>query len=182
MPLRLQPAVAESHPHEAGARPLLNITIKAAKSNFFDRAAVIKAVDKATRAALSKLGAYIRTRAKSSIKEPGKKVRKAAFAAGLAGPTSKPGNPPFSHTKLLKRFIFHVYDGQRRSVVIGPALLNGTEDPNALSALEHGGASSMIDWKTGKRRRIQVKARPFMGPALEAELPNFPQFFRNQVR
>ena len=38
--------------------------------------------------------------------------------------TIAPGEPPSSHTGLLRRFIFFGYDRERRSVVIGPARLN----------------------------------------------------------
>lgn len=47
---------------------MIGFNINQAKSNFFDRKKVVDAVDKATRNALSKLGAFIRQRAKSSLK------------------------------------------------------------------------------------------------------------------
>jgi len=95
------------------------------KSIFFDRAAVLNAVDKGTKNVLSKFGAFVRTTARHSIKK-----RKSASPAG---------SPPSSHTGLLKKFIFFGYDRDEQSVVIGPAKLNsGTNAPHTL---EHGGTS-----------------------------------------
>lgn len=62
------------------------IHLEAAKGNFFDRKAVLAAVDKATLRVLSKFGAFVRRRAKSSIRK-----RKKA---------SPPGQPPSSHSGL----------------------------------------------------------------------------------
>jgi len=56
---------------------------------FFDRQAVISKVDAATRRVLSRFGAFVRQRAKSSIR----KRRNPA----------PPGSPPSSHTGLLKK-------------------------------------------------------------------------------
>jgi ribosomal 50S subunit-associated protein YjgA (DUF615 family) len=76
------------------------------KSSFFDRKIVIDAMDRAARNVLSKFGAFVRQRAKSSIRQ-----RKRA---------SDPGKPPSSHTGVLKDFIFFGYEADRQSVVIGP--------------------------------------------------------------
>ena len=98
--------------------------IKDAKGLFFDRQGVAKKVDSATKRALSKFGAYVRQTAKTSIRK-----RKSV---------SKPGDPPRSHSGLLKRFIFFGYEPQKRSVVIGPTKLNRSTLSGA-EALEHGG-------------------------------------------
>lgn len=127
----------------------------ALKKSFFDRAAVKGAVDKGTRAALSKFGAFVRTRARSSIKK-----RKAP---------APPGSPPSSHTGALKK-IFFGYDQARASVVIGPVLAasqNGTPE-----RLETGGAFK------GKR----YAPRPFMAPAFKTELQKVGNNFRNLIK
>lgn len=142
------------------------ITIKAAKANFFDREKVLKAVDRARRGVLSKIGAFVRTRAKSSIRKR-KKV-------------SAPGSPPSSHVGTLKRLIYFSYDDSRNSVVVGPTLINNSS--GAPSALEHGGTSLILDRKTGKSSRATIAARPYMGPALEAEAPGFPAMWANSVK
>ena len=134
---------------------------------FFDAPRVIRAVDAATRKVLSKSGAFIRQRATSSIRK-----RKRA---------SKPGQPPSSHTGLLKRFIFFGYDPTAESVVIGPVGFKGSEIPNVL---EHGGMTTRTRFKKGKivRRRVRIRPRPYMGPALEAERPGLPKRWRDSVK
>ncbi len=144
------------------------LKVSAAKSNFFDRKSVINAVDRATRGVLSKFGAFVRRRAKSSIR---KRKR-----------TSEPGAPPSSHTGLLKDFIYFGYDPARRSVVIGPALLNSTVDANALPALEYGGNAVVEDPRTSAKRNAAIAARPFMTPAFEAEKPGLPAMWKDSVR
>jgi hypothetical protein len=125
--------------------------------------AVIKAADRQTQQVYSKWGAFARRNAKGLIR----KFKK----------PSKPGNPPHSHTGLLKRFIFFAWDPSRRSEIVGPAKLNGTLG-DAPQALEHGGQSTV---RTGSRRRgwkmekVTIAARPYIEPAAlkaNAELPS----------
>ena len=136
---------------------------------FFDTDRVKRAADTATRKVLSKAGAFIRTAAKSSIRK-----RKAISA---------PGQPPSSHTGLLKKFIFFGYDANRKTVVVGPMRLN-QKIGAAPEALEHGGASTVVSGRRGKRRkrRIRIAARPFMGPAMRQEMPKFPGLWANSVK
>jgi len=139
------------------------------KQMFFDRGAVTSATDRATRRVLSRFGAFVRTAAKHSIRK-----RKA---------TSAPGEPPSSHTGLLRRFIFFGYDRDRRSVVIDPMRLNQKVD-DAPAALEYGGASTVMEGLRNRRRkrRIRIAARPYMGPAFEQEKPKLPAMWRNSLR
>jgi hypothetical protein len=87
---------------------VIGMRFQAAKGGFFDRDKVKRAVDAGTRKVLSKFGAFVRQRAKTSIRK-----RKG---------TSPPGSPPYSHVGLLRRFILFAYNPQRKSVVIGPTL------------------------------------------------------------
>ncbi len=136
---------------------------------FFDTAKVRRAVDKAARATLSKAGAFVRMAARSSIRKR-KRI-------------SAPGQPPSSHAGLLRRLIFFGYDAGSKSVVIGPMRLN-QKIGAAPEALEHGGTSTVVEGRRGKRRkrRIRVKPRPFMGPALQKELPKLPKLWAKSVR
>jgi hypothetical protein len=138
------------------------------KRLFFDRRAVHRSADRATRRVLSRFGAFVRRTAKSSIR---KRKRPSA-----------PGKPPSSHTGLLKRFIFFGYEPNRRSVVIGPARLN-QKIGDAPHALEHGGVSTVVEGLRGKRRkrRVRIAARPFMGPAFEKERPGLPALWRDSI-
>ena len=121
---------------------------------FFNSEIVKRAMDSARRRALSKFGAYVRTRAKSSIRKR-KRI-------------SHPGDPPSSHTGRLKKSIFFSYDQKNGSVVVGPLRFG----KNAASVLEHGGTSN------GKLYR----ARPYMKPAFDKELPNAPNLFKDTIK
>jgi len=135
---------------------------------FVDREKVIRAVDKAKRAVLSKAGAFIRTVARTSIRK-----RKGS---------APPGSPPHSHVGMLRNFILFGYDRASDSVVVGPAKLNKpTEAPRVL---EHGGVTTATRFARGKlrKRRMRVAARPFMGPALEKERPRLPKLWAGSVR
>ena len=136
------------------------------KRMFFDRQAVVSKVDAATRRVLSRFGAFVRRSAKSSIR----KRKKAA----------PPGQPPSSHTGLLKKFIFFGYDADRRSVVIGPTRLNQKGRGEAPPLLEYGGKATLV--RRGKKKRVTYQARPYMGPAFEKEKPQLPAMWRGSVR
>lgn len=135
------------------------------KSLFFDRPAVIAAVDAASRRALSRFGAFVRATAKSSIRR-----RKRP---------SQPGCPPSSQTGLLKRFIFFAYDPTRRSVVIGPQRLN-QKNTDAPHTLEYGGWTTVAE--RGRKRRVFIAPRPYMQPAFDKERPNLPALWRDSAK
>ncbi len=190
------------------------------KSMFFDRRAVIDALGSANVKALGRGGAFIRRRAKSSIRKR-KRV-------------SRPGEPPSSHVGTLRNLIYFGFDTGRQSVVIGPTPLGtvGRVPP----ILEYGGPSIV---RKNSRRRLRrpggageiriggrhgkttkrvadgkwvtyaklttqtqadranrlnaelygpeyiggkpIEARPFMGPALKAEMPSLPMLWSNSV-
>lgn len=143
---------------------MIGIQLSQAKDLFFDRQAVTNAADRAQRKVFAKFGAFVRQSAKTSIRK-----RKAV---------SQPGQPPSSHTGLLKRNIFFVYSPETRSVVIGPILLNRQTD--APRILEHGDA--VVRRRRHRRVRVTYAARPFMGPAFEREQSQFPELWQNSVR
>ncbi len=164
---------------------MLGLTVNVAKGSFFDRQKVQDAADKATRKVLSRFGAYTRQRARTSLR-----YRKAS---------SVPGMPPTVHRTMtrtktnkktgvakkqtvspLREFVFFAFDASRKTVVIGPALLNGKGGPMILRAIEYGGPTVI---KTrGKRKRVMVRARPFMRPAFEEEKKSLPDMWKNSVR
>jgi|GEM_PF-423588 len=164
---------------------------------FFDRERVIRSLDRGEKNRLSKAGAFVRRRSRSSIRKARRKreseldpqERIAYYAAvdraqreGRAKPRiwwfahSKPGEPPRSIWGLLRDHIYFVYDPSRRSVVVGPAKLNGTSG-SAPQALEFGG------YVTSQRlgRQVYIEPRPYMRPALDAEIDNFPELYRNSM-
>ena len=129
---------------------------------FFDRDAVIKAMDAKSRRALSKAGAFLRRRARSSLRR-----RKKA---------SIPPNPPSVHSSdsfaTLKNILF-AYDRDAQTVVVGP--VRTKQATITAPALHEFGGATIIKTKAGRgrpstRRRARYPKRPFMGPALQAEL------------
>lgn len=143
---------------------MIGISFQAAKDGFFDRRKVQAAVDRSTRKVFSKFGAFVRQRSRTSIKK-----RKG---------TSPPGEPPFSHAGLLRRFILFAFDANKKSVVIGPTLLRDSAEAPKL--LEHGG-ETVLDTRKGPKA-ARYRPRPFMGPAFEKELPGLPNLWRDSVR
>jgi len=146
------------------------------KKMFFDSKEVIAATDKAARNVLSKIGAFIRREAKSSIKPGGRKHK-----------TSLPGEPPRSQTGLLKRFIFFGYDKSTQSVVVGPAKLGGVKGKDAPHTLEYGGSTESSSFYANKNsarptQRVTIAARPFMNPALNKNLPKLPAMWANSIK
>ena len=145
---------------------------------FFDREAVIKALDRATYNIFMKFGAFVMTTAKQSIKK-------------RFGPAA-PGQPPHSHAGLLKKFIYFGYDKWLRSVVIGPYKLpRKHEGPNTVpQVLEHGGVTLMTGYPLNRRQRkkyphgkkVHIKERPYMNPAMKKNLNVLPPMWRDSIK
>ena len=144
---------------------MIGLTLSQVKAGFFDRQAVLSATTRAEGQVLSRFGAFVRQRARTSIK-----ARHAI---------SRPGAPPSSHVGLLKQFILFAYDATRRSVVIGPARLNA-KTGDAPRLLEYGG--SAVRLRQGHVVRCQYRPRPYMTPAFARELPGLPPLWRDAIR
>ena len=176
------------------------------KKNFFDAPAIVAEMDKATRKALSKFGAFVRRRSQTSIRYRVKISDPGQPPSGHRTMTRKKTNRKTGMTKVqtvspLRDFILFAYDAEAQTAIIGPALLNGKTAsagntiPEALEhsgtmdlleALRHGQWSQVFDAEAAKRkgravrkRTARVRARPFMNPALEAELPKLPEMYEN---
>jgi hypothetical protein len=163
------------------------------KQYFFDRDAVMARIEKSRLAMLSRAGAFVRRAARSSLRRR-KRI-------------SSPGSPPSVHSKddyaSLKNILF-AYDPARDSVIVGPLGLRSRNNVTIVSVsgavpgtLEHGGPIGVREietspgkwlelwgrarrWHSGKPQRtriVNVQARPFMRPALEANVDKFPGFF-----
>lgn len=173
---------------------MLSLTIDQAKDFFFDRPAVIAAIDRGTRQALSRGGAIVRREARTSIKK-GTVLRRGRTRAGerrqvATVRSSKPGNPPFSQTGLLRQHIYFAADLDRQSVVIGPARLNA-KDTSAPSTLEYGGTATVrrmrirrpgrTELRWTAPRQVRIAPRPYMNPALARVAGRLPEQFRGSV-
>jgi hypothetical protein len=134
---------------------------------FFDRQAVMTAMSAADRRALSKAGAFIRQRARSSMRKR-KRI-------------SQPGSPPSAHAGHLRKFLFFSYDPGTHSVVIGPAKMSTKAEgvSSVPNLLEFGGTVTVRKTRTIHSKgqvtvlkagqTLTYRARPYMGPALRAE-------------
>jgi len=177
----------------------------AVRESFFDRPLVIKALARAKRKVLSKAGAFVRKRARSSIRRRKK--------------PSAPGSPPSAHSKdsaSLKTILF-AFQPQSESTIVGPVALNqvnftvesvtttvpGLHERGETAIIREyryvpeEGTDGNVEWrrldgrrkyKPWKGRRFETRRRtarypkrPFMRPALEAEAPNFPELFKNSI-
>ena len=133
---------------------------------FFDGNRIIRPVERANRSALMRAGAFIRRRARSSMRKR-KKI-------------SEPGKPPSSHTGRLKGLILFGYSATTETVIVGPRR-TGDRD-QAGETLEFG--RTVTRRRGRRRRRMRYRVRPFMGPALEKEIEagSFPKLWANSVR
>lgn len=188
-----------------GPAPVVHSVVKF-QSGFFDRAKVIKSLKPRERAVMSKFGAFVRTKAQSSmlrhVVRRGFGVKsKVTNREGV----SAPGEPPYVHDGALVKFLFFAYDGETHSVVVGPAATNQKFFDNnrrpvtgtVPGILERGGSITLFerqrsdgtwvraDLRSPRRlhgvpvryRTIRIAARPYMKPAMLAELPKFLPLF-----
>jgi len=148
---------------------------------FFDRPAVLAAIDKQRAKALRRSGGRVRKIARRSMRRVSKskqrKAREARIKALRAGQRtwtdpsiSKPGSPPNIHArgKFSPKLILFAYDPSTKSVVTGP--VRGNTSHNVVEALERGGNVPVYTGTRRNRRMLKtehIAARPFMRPALE---------------
>lgn len=164
----------------------LPFDLNTATKFFFDRPAVTTAVDQGAKRSLSKFGAFVRQRAKTSIRkapmadaETGDVVRgRRKKGARVRPAVSRPGSPPYSHEGSLRRLILFAYDPAARSVVVGPVPFKNVEAPRLL---EYGGTVTRRG-KDGQTRTLHYRPRPFMNPAFQAELSSAAFHFAGMIR
>jgi len=119
------------------------IAMKVDKRFFFDRKAVEDIVGKRAAQALSKAGAFVQRRARSSLRRRKK--------------TSAPGQTPSVHSKdkvaTLKNIQFQ-FSPRTQSVLVGPLRLNMvTQDAYSTALIpvpgihEHGGTVLLREWR-----------------------------------
>lgn len=143
--------------------------------SYFKPELVERAADRAAFQSLRKFGSFVRRTAKTSIK-----------AAGKRRQVSRPGQPPRSITGLLKRLIFFIIEPEKQNVVIGPALANSKSnvrnDGTIPETLERGGRVTFLARKKRKARTVTIAPRPFMGPAMEKELPKWKGIWADSIK
>ncbi len=134
------------------------------KKSFFDRTLITDPIERASVANLGRFGSFVRTRSSQSIRK-----RKAI---------SEPGSPPSRHKGFINKAILFAYDAGRKSVVIGPVQFGQTGQ--GAKVLEEGGVQVVGVLRKG--RPLVYRARPFMKPAFDAELPAALESFRNILK
>ncbi|HBJ37800.1 MAG TPA: hypothetical protein DDZ51_24195 [Planctomycetaceae bacterium] len=161
------------------------ISIRAGKG-FFNRQKLDAAVERGVRKSLMQAGSFVRITARRLIKPAPKLVgrkRKPGQLRHAKSNTSRPGQPPRLHTRAVQnlRMIRFAWEPRGRMVIVGPQLFKMDGGVRIPQVLEHGGRS-FIKRKWLGRKSIRVKKRPFMAPALKAEMPKFPNLFANSVK
>lgn len=156
---------------------------------FFDSPAVIKRLTEAERRAMSRIGAFIRRRSRTSLRR-----RKSVSAPG-----STPSVHSRSNVATLKNILF-AYEASKHRVIVGPVKLNqvNSTDNGRLTVPEihefgatvrihemrfRGNGSrdpspwfrrdmrrSIRPWQEARVRNATYPKRPTMGPALDKEI------------
>ena len=105
-----------------------------------------------------------------AMKRIGGKIRWAAMdlpgMKHVTKGTSAPGQPPHRHHKRTRgslRQIEYDYDPKTKSVVVGPIFFKRGDTPHLI---EFGG-TRVVTRKRSAARKLQYRARPFMGAALK---------------
>jgi len=164
----------------------MTLTFKGARANFFDKKAVIDAVGAARAGVLAKQGRFVQVAAQRSIRNPPKRATKEAINRGESVARAPAGQPPYSQTGTLKKFLLYAFDAARGVMVIGPTLLTGGSMGDAPSVLEHGGDARVpltdrrikrIIWK-----EVNLKPRPYMGPALERTKDRLAEIWKDKIK
>jgi hypothetical protein len=147
---------------------------------FFTSRGVRDSLDKGTRRALSKFGAFTRRTAKSSLKykigpAPAGQPPHVHRSAGYTVKKKSKGVTKLQPASPLRELLFFSYDPVNKSVVIGPAL--GGSRSGAPRTQEEGGTA-----RTPDGRSVTIAARPFMKPAFKSNLAKVMGDFRNIVK
>lgn len=140
------------------------MNFESVKKTFFTNAAIKEKIDPAMRKVFSKFGAFVRQRAKTSIRKAPKQKKNAKPGQKEKRRTSLPGKPPLSHTGLLKKMIYFGYDDVQKVVVIGP--VQAGSNTGAPETLEEGG-TAVIRVRGEKPKTVKVEPRPYMQPAFQ---------------
>lgn len=183
---------------------MMGLRVKDAQQGFFDRRAVLDAVGKSRAKVLSRGGAYIRRTARSSMRPaPASRLKKIRALLAARNQTrnpierqrldleiqvqrrlasAAPGKPPRTVLGLLKKFLYFAWDSSSRSVVIGPARLNGRSADDIPSVLESGGTTQVTRGRGRVVRTVRIAPHPYMGPALIKEIPKLPGLWADSVK
>lgn len=137
-------------------------------SYFFDRPAVMKALNNKERRVMSRTGAIVRGAMRRSLGRSG----------GKKGIKSEPGQPPRRQKLgLLHGRTFFSYDPDAHSVVVGPEFLGKSKSSTqpVPAVLEFGGNVTTPSGKTGF-----IEPRPYIRPLEELAQRTFREQMERQ--
>lgn len=134
----------------------MDITFKV-KTVFRDKE-LLACVEEATLQRYMKAGLLVEREAKRSMRKGG----------GKGHEPSEPGQPPHVQSGTLRGSITTARDEKRNSVVVGP-----TEIAWYGRLHEYGGTF------TGRKRTVTFPERPFMRPALQKAMSQFPDLMKD---
>ena len=167
----------------------MQMTLKEAKGNFFDRKAIVDAVGKANARVAMKQGGLVKTIMKRSMRRK-------------KGPAPA-GQPPHAHEGQLRDLTFFAFDPSTQTTVVGPIKLDAG---NAAEIQDKGGMVPVVGIysRSGKfipayalsaagRRGAMAKAkfvkvmrevqpRPFSVPALQSAKSKLAEQWQETVR
>lgn len=150
-----------------------DITLNSRLKTSFQSARVMSRTASVAMRALIRQAAFIRKVAKSSIRKPkGTKTQ------------SDPGNPPYSHTGLLRQHIYFDADRVAGAVLVGPAKLNNVRQFQAPppQVLEEGGVIKgqfvRSSSPSARRYETRIAPRPYMRPAFEKSQKRLKDFWQ----
>lgn len=132
------------------------------KKLWFDEKRVQRMMTRKERKALNRYGGIVRKHAQFSMKSRKKK--------------SKAGEPPSAHVKTLKRLLFYSYDPGTKSTVVGPVLLERTQNQRVPRTHEEGGVITVKN----EKHQIEVlnyPPRPYMLPAHQKHVGKIAQWY-----
>jgi len=132
------------------------ISVNSRAGSFLDSKKIKNRVSGGVRKKMMTFGGFVRREAKQSIRVSKKKF-------------SSPGDPPKarSASSPIRKLIFFAYDPFKKGVVIGPLIFRQAKEKLTAPRLEYGGTHRIVSKRTGKRRVVRYKPRPFMVPAFE---------------
>lgn len=146
------------------------MNFRSATRQFFDTKKIERAVKRGIRNSLSYFASYTRKAAQWSIKKRNK--------------PSEPGQPPSSHTGVLKDFIFYWLDKTQGVALIGPVVTSKSPygEITVPQILEEGGTVVRAVKGKNELEVITIAARPYMGPAFEKAKAKLPNIWKDSIR
>ena len=154
-------------------------------SLFFDKEHIIALIGEANARQLDKTTAHLKVVAQRSMRYSASRTY------------SAPGEPPRAHRATgakVRKFLFNYYDPSTKSAVVGPEKLSNVRGKDVPRTLEKGGSSEVQTREVIRKTRglfvgvlvqshtARIAARPYMGPALQQELPLIPDRWLNSIQ